>query len=128
MGPLLGSAKADAETLLIDILTEEDARNGERFDDVIAWRSGWLDIGFTRVTQVKIHQVPFSAIVPEQIDGLHAAGLCISTTQARAAAGKSMENYFATGHAAGIAAALSSKTKKMPRELDVKRIHEILKD
>ena len=51
------------------ILTEEDAINGKRFDDVIAWRSGWLDIGFTRVNQMKIHQVPFRALVPEQIDG-----------------------------------------------------------
>jgi hypothetical protein len=39
-----------------------------------------------------------------------------------------MGNCFATGHAAGIAAALSSKMKKMPRELDVKRIQEILRN
>jgi hypothetical protein len=33
----------------------------------------------------------------------------------------------ATGHAAGVAAALSSKTKKQPRELDVRKIQEILR-
>jgi len=87
----------------------------------------WLDIGFTRVNQMKIHQVPFRALVPEQIDGLLAAGRCISASHAGAAAGKSMGNCFATGHAAGVAAALSSKEKKMPRELDVKKIQEILK-
>jgi len=108
------------------ILTEEDAMNGKRFDDVIAWRSGWLDIGFTRVTQMKIHQVPFRAIIPEQIDGLLAAGRCISASHEGAAAGKSMGNCFATGHAAGVAAALSSKEKKTQRELDVKKIQEIL--
>jgi ribulose 1,5-bisphosphate synthetase/thiazole synthase len=36
-------------------LTEEDAMAGCRFNDVIAWRSGWLDVGFTRVSQMKIH-------------------------------------------------------------------------
>jgi ribulose 1,5-bisphosphate synthetase/thiazole synthase len=110
------------------VLTEEDAINGSRFDDVIAWRSGWLDIGFVKVSQMKIHQVPYRAIVPEKIDGLLAAGRCISASHAGAAAGKSMGNCFATGHAAGIAAALASKTKKAPRELDVKKIQEILRN
>ena len=108
------------------ILTEEDAINGRQFSDVIAWRSGWLDIGFTRVNQMKIHQVPYRALVPEQIDGLLAAGRCISASHAGAAAGKSMGNCFATGHAAGVAAALSSKEKKTPGALDVKKIQEIL--
>ncbi len=110
------------------ILTEEDAMNGSRFDDVVAWRSGWLDIGFVKVSQMKIHQVPYRALVPEKIDGLLAAGRCISASHAGAAAGKSMGNCFATGHAAGIAAALSSKMKKAPRELDVRKIQEILRN
>jgi ribulose 1,5-bisphosphate synthetase/thiazole synthase len=108
------------------ILTEEDAINGSRFDDVIAWRSGWLDIGFVRAYVMKVHQVPYRSIVPEQIDSLLAAGRCISASHAGAAAGKSMGNCFATGHAAGIAAALSAKMKKMPRELDVRKIQELL--
>jgi len=109
------------------IITEEDAIKGSKFEDVIAWRSGWLDIGFTKLSLMKIHQVPYRAIVPEQIDGLLAAGRCISASHEGAAAGKSMGNCFATGHAAGIAAAVSSKTKKQPRELDVKKIQELLR-
>jgi len=108
------------------VLTEEDANAGRKFEDVIAWRSGWLDVGFTKVTQMKIHQVPYRALVPEQIDGLLAAGRCISASHEGTAAGKSMGNCFATGHAAGIAGALSSKTRKTPRNLDVKKIQEIL--
>ena len=109
------------------IITDEDAANGSKFEDVIAWRSGWLDIGFTKLSLMKVHQVPYRAIVPEKIDGLLAAGRCISASHEGAAAGKSMGNCFATGHAAGIAAALSSKTKKQPRELDVRKIQEILR-
>src|SRR5665648_483 len=109
------------------IITEEDAMNGSKFDDVVAWRSGWLDIGFTKLSQMKIHQVPYRAIVPLQIDGLLVAGRCISASHEGAAAGKSMGNCFATGNAAGIAAALSLSANIQPRELDVKRIQEILR-
>lgn len=110
------------------VLTEEDAVNGSRFDDVIAWRSGWLDIGYVKISQMKIHQVPYRALLPERINGLLAAGRCISASHAAASAGKSMGNCFATGHAAGVAAALASKMKITPRELDVKKIQEILRN
>jgi hypothetical protein len=110
------------------ILTEDDAIKGNRFDDVIAWRSGWLDIGYVKISQMKIHQVPYRALVPEKIDGLLAAGRCISATHVALSAGKSMGNCFATGHAAGVAAALSFKLRKIPRELDVKKIQEVLKN
>lgn len=110
------------------ILSEEDSLNGSRFDDVIAWRSGWLDIGFTRVTQMKIHQVPYRCLIPENIEGLLAAGRCISASHEGAAAGKSMGNCIATGHAAGIAAALASSEKKTPGELSVLKIQEALRN
>jgi ribulose 1,5-bisphosphate synthetase/thiazole synthase len=110
------------------IITEEDAIKGSRFEDVIAWRSGWLDIGFVKVSQMKVHQVPYRSLVPDQIDFLLAAGRCISASHAGAAAGKSMGNCFATGHAAGVAAALAIKLKKTPRELDVKLIQEVLRN
>jgi ribulose 1,5-bisphosphate synthetase/thiazole synthase len=110
------------------VLTEEDAINGKRFDDTIAWRSGLLDIGFTKLSPMKVHQVPYRALVPEELDGLLAAGRCISASHEGAAAGKSMGNCFATGHAAGVAASLASKTNRQPRDLDVKKIQEILKN
>ena len=110
------------------IITEEDAINGSRFEDVIAWRSGPIDLAWEKISQMKIHQVPFRAIVPEQIDFLLAAGRCISTSHVATSAGKAMGNCFATGHAAGIAAALSSKLRIAPRELNVKEIQDILKN
>ena len=109
------------------VLTEEDAKVGRRFDDVIAWRSGWLDIGFVRFEAMKIHQVPYRAIVPEKVDGLLVAGRCISTTHAAASAGKSMGNCLATGHAAGLAAVLSIRSGCQPRELSVPRLQEALR-
>ena len=108
------------------ILSEEDAAKGARFEDAIAWRSGWLDIGFTRVTQMKIHQVPYRSIIPDKVEGLLAAGRCISATHEGASAGKSMGNCFAIGHAAGVAASLASKERKMPGDIKVEKIQKIL--
>jgi hypothetical protein len=107
------------------VVTEDDARNGRTFEDAIAWRSGLLDQGGqigTEVTRMKIHDVPYRAIVPEKLDGLLMAGRCISATHLGAAAGKSMGNCMATGHAAGLAAALSAGKGIQPRELKVSEL------
>jgi ribulose 1,5-bisphosphate synthetase/thiazole synthase len=109
------------------ILTEEDALRGQKFDDVIAWRSGFLDIGFVRLSQMKIHDVPYRAILPERIDGLLMAGRCISATHVAASAGKSMGNCVATGHAAGLAAALSVQKGCFPRDLKVDILQKALR-
>ena len=109
------------------VLTEQDAKAGRKFDDGIAWRSGFLDIGFVRYERMNIHDVPYRAIVPEKIDGLLMAGRCISATHVAAAAGKSMGNCVATGHAAGLAAAMAAAEKAQPREIDVKRLREALR-
>ena len=68
---------------------------------------------------MKIHDVPYRAILPEKVDGLLVAGRCISATHVAASAGKSMGNCLATGHAAGLAAALSVRRGCLPRDLPV---------
>jgi hypothetical protein len=109
------------------ILTEDDALEGREFDDVVAWRSGFLDIGFVRLSKMKIHDVPYRAILPEKVDGLLVAGRCISATHVAASAGKSMGNCVATGHAAGLAAALSVRKKCMPRDLPIDLLQDALR-
>ncbi len=109
------------------VLTEADALTGRKFDDVIAWQSGFLDIGFVRLSKMKIHDVPYRAILPEKLDGLLMAGRCISATHVAASAGKSMGNCVATGHAAGLAAAMSAKKGCLPRELKVSQLQDALR-
>lgn len=109
------------------VLTEADAKSGRRFDDAIAWRSGMLDIGFVRLDKMKIHDVPYRALLPEKIDGLLVAGRCISATHVAASAGKSMGNCMATGHAAGLAAALAAKRSCMPRFLKIAELQDALR-
>ena len=65
------------------ILTEADALQGHKFDDVVAWRSGFLDIGFVRLSRMKIHDVPYRSLLPVKIDGLLTAGRCISALTMR---------------------------------------------
>jgi len=110
------------------VLTEEDALTGAKFDDVVAWRSGYLDIGFVRLDKMKIHQVPYRALVPERVDGLLTAGRSISASHPAASAGKSMGNCVATGHAAGIAAALAVQQSIQPRDVSVATIQQRLRE
>jgi len=109
------------------VLTEDDAKTGRKFDDAIAWRSGFLDIGFVRFERMKIHDVPYRSVLPEKLDGVLMAGRCISATHVAAAAGKSMGNCMATGHATGVAAALSAKKGILPREIKVRELQDALR-
>lgn len=109
------------------VLTEEDAKSGRTFDDVVAWRSGFLDIGFVRYEEMRIHDVPYRALLPVKVDGLLVAGRCISATHVAVSAGKSMGNCVATGHAAGLAAAMAAARGRLPREVDVGELQDALR-
>jgi hypothetical protein len=113
------------------VITEEDAVRGRTFEDTIGWRSGYLDLGgqMGREEEVMmVHDVPYRSILPEKLDGMLMAGRCISTTHVATAAGKSMGNCMATGHAAGLAAAMSVTKRVVPRELDVAELQDALRD
>jgi ribulose 1,5-bisphosphate synthetase/thiazole synthase len=125
-GPQIG-VRESRRVLGEYVLTEENAMEGSRFDDVVAWRSGNLDIGHVRLARMKIHDVPYRSLLPVSVDGLLVAGRCISTTHVAASAGKSMGNCFATGHAAGIAGAMSAAKGIQPREIQVKKIQDALR-
>ncbi len=112
------------------LLTEDDAMAGRTFEDTIAWRSGFLDPGGqkgAKFVKMKIHDVPFRVILPEKLDGLLMAGRCLSATHVAAAAGKSMGNCMATGHAAGVAAALCTRAEILPRQLKMAELQAALR-
>lgn len=109
------------------VLSEEDAMTGRRFEDAVCWRSGWLDIGWVRWEPMKVHDVPYRALVPESLDGLLVAGRCISATHVGASSGKSMGNCMASGHAAGLAAAMCARRGCVPAELEVPALQAALR-
>ncbi|MHC4529262.1 MAG: FAD-dependent oxidoreductase, partial [Planctomycetota bacterium] len=69
----------------------------------------------------------YRALLPEKVDGLIAAGRCMSTTHIAHSAGKSMGNCVATGHAAGLAAALSVKDHCLVREVNINKLQDALR-
>jgi succinate dehydrogenase/fumarate reductase flavoprotein subunit len=77
---------------------------------------------------MKIHDVPYRALLPEKIEGLLTAGRCISATHVAASAGKSMGNCVATGHAAGLAAAMCARDACLPRELCINDLQAALRN
>lgn len=112
------------------VVTEEDATAGRMFQDAVAWRSGFLDPGGqkgAKFGKMKIHDVPYRAILPEKLEGLLVGGRCISATHMGAAAGKSTGNCMATGHAAGLAAAMAARKGCLPRELKVAELQDALR-
>jgi hypothetical protein len=125
-GPQLG-VRETRRVKGVYVLTEEDALGGRKFEDVVAWRSGYIDIGFTRLSKMKIHDVPYRALLPVKVDGLLTAGRCISTTHVAASAGKSMGNCMATGHAAGLAAAIAVRKRTVPREVKISELQDALR-
>ena len=114
------------------VLTEDDARAGRAFEDAIAWRSGYVDLGGEKGeakygSKMMIHDVPYRSLLPEKLEGLLAAGRCLSATHVAAGAGKSMGNCLATGHAAGVACALAAGKGILPRELKVGELQNALR-
>jgi ribulose 1,5-bisphosphate synthetase/thiazole synthase len=112
------------------ILSEDDAMSGRSFEDAIAWRAGFLDQGGEkdgRFVKMKVHDVPYRSLLPEKLDGLLVAGRCISASHTAAAAGKSMGNCMALGHAAGVAAAMASKAGILPRDVKVRELQARLR-
>jgi glycine/D-amino acid oxidase-like deaminating enzyme len=112
------------------VISEQDTRTGQKFDDAIAWRAGWMDPGGEiggAGGEMKTYHVPYRALVPEKVDGLLVAGRCISTSHVAAAAAKSMGNCVATGHAAGLAAAAAASRRIEPRAVSVPELQAKLR-
>ncbi|NIM04770.1 MAG: FAD-dependent oxidoreductase, partial [Armatimonadetes bacterium] len=66
-------------------------------------------------------------LVPQEIEGLLVAGRPISATHEAHASTRIQPICYATGQAAGTAAALSLRYKVMPRELNVGELQETLR-
>jgi len=74
------------------------------------------------------HDIPYRALIPQKIKNLLVAGRCISCDHDAHASLRGAATCMATGHAAGTAAALASKNSIDVREVDIKKLHELLKE
>ena len=99
------------------VLRREDIN--QPFDDVIAVTGHWTKYDCT-------YQIPYRSLLPQRSTNLLAAGRCISVDHRTHHATKEIPACFATGEAAGIAAALSLSRKTALAELDVAELQRAL--
>ncbi|MGQ9605957.1 MAG: FAD-dependent oxidoreductase [Thermogutta sp.] len=98
-----------------------DFRAGRRFDDVVA-------VGGSTNGQHGEWQVPYGALVPKEVNNVLAAGRCISAEMQMADLVRLIPNCFATGHAAGVAAAVAVQDRCPVRAVEVPKVQKILRE
>jgi hypothetical protein len=113
-------------------LTANDILQARKFPDVIARSAYPVDIhnpagiGTTlkRLPPGEAYDIPLRCLLPQRVEGLIVAGRCISGTHEAHSSYRVMPVAMATGHAAGVCAALATRDGKTPRAIkasDVQR-------
>ena len=106
------------------------------FDDSIAMGSFLLDLhpasgtraGIeTRPVVANCFQIPYRILVPKAVDGLLAAGRCVSGSRDALSSIRAMPQAFAMGQAAGSAAALAIERGEEVRAVDVSALQDMLR-
>ena len=107
------------------VLTGEDVLSGRKFDDGIALSSYPIDVHNPAGTGTRAsgtlpsgeyYSIPYRCLVPKEMDGLLVAGRPISATHEAHASARIQVVCFATGQAAGVAAALALQRNIQPRD------------
>jgi ribulose 1,5-bisphosphate synthetase/thiazole synthase len=104
----------------VKTLSREDVKNGARYPDVVAVG------GFTEPKGDEWH-IPYGTLVPKKVDNLLTAGRSISSALKTADNIRLIPVCFATGHAAGVAAAVAAKDGCPPRAVDVSKVQRVLR-
>ncbi len=105
----------------LQTVTLDDLKAGTRFPDVVG-------VGGASGGGHGEWQIPYGALVPLKVDGVLAAGRCISAEMRMADLVRLIPNCFVTGHAAGAAAAVCVAGSCTPRQAEVAKVQKILKE
>lgn len=119
------------------VLTEQEITANKKFDDAIATGCWYLDQHPNKVTlgsanavpkvQPAPYDIPYRSLVAQKVSNLLVAGRCHSATQLAASSTRVTVTAMAMGEAAGVAAALALKLKKLPAELSGVEVRKKLK-
>jgi hypothetical protein len=115
-------------------LTADDILQARKFEDVIARCAYPIDIhnpeGKGTVLKFlppgEAYDIPLRCLLPREVDNLLVAGRCISGTHEAHSSYRIMAVSMATGQAAGVCAALSSRGRKSPKDVDAKDVQREL--
>ena len=119
------------------MVTDHDVETGGRYPDAVVHRA-WFLIDIHNPSgggQAEGHSqpaipydIPYGALLPRGVEGLLTCGRCISGTHRAHASYRVMFVCFATGQAAGIAAALSAQKGLTPRQLGPAEVRRCLRE
>lgn len=106
-------------------ITVDDLLGARKFDDVIARGAYPVDIhsptgkGTTlkRLPPGEAYDLPLRSLLPQGVEQLLVAGRCISGTHEAMSSYRVSPIAMATGHAAGVCAALAAQRGKPPRQV-----------
>jgi ribulose 1,5-bisphosphate synthetase/thiazole synthase len=101
-------------------LTAADAKAGKKFTDVVG-------VGGSQGANQGGWPIPYGALVPQKLDGLIAAGRCISCDDKWIEDMRLIAACLITGHAAGAAAAVSVQSQCQPRAVEVAKVQDLLR-
>ena len=121
------------------VLTVDELRAGQTFDDAIARGVYYLDghnpdddkrtyILPEEQRTVPPYQIPFSCLVPKGAKNLLATGRCLSADQLALSSARVMTTCSMTGQAAGIAAALCASRKCALSDLNAADVVAIVRE
>ena len=106
-------------------LTANDVLDARKFPDAVARGAYPVDIHnptgtgtiLKRLPPGEAYDIPLRCLLPQSTEGLIVAGRCISGTHEAHSSYRVMPIVMATGHAAGVAAALSARSARSPRDV-----------
>jgi len=108
------------------IVTDTDLRESRHFDDSVARLGAYL-LGYKLYDPNGLdYDVPYRCMVPREIDGLLLAGRCVGSDYLANNTLRLIVPCFATGQAAGIAAALAARQGVAPRNVPVRDLQDRL--
>ena len=100
-------------------LTTQEMKAGAKFKDVIGYSGTFAN--------APEFQIPYGCLVPAKLENLLAAGRCVSAEFPVADTLRLIPVCWVTGQAAGVAAALSLKDKCKPRQVNVTKLQNLLR-
>ncbi|MHA1552983.1 MAG: FAD-dependent oxidoreductase [Alphaproteobacteria bacterium] len=123
------------------VLNYDDLHTGRHFPDGIALggfpidlhpetgSGGGTDTGLAReLTTASVYEVPYRSLVPQGVEQLLVAGRCLSADREAMAAARIMPICCIMGQAAGVAGATAVADEVSPRDVDVAKVQEILRE
>lgn len=115
-------------------LSDQDVTTAKKFEDVVAQTNYEIDIhnpdggASTDERKIDSYDIPYRCMVPQGVKGLLVSGRCISASHTAMASLRVMPTCFALGQAAGIAAAIAADSGAELAEVDIKLLHQYMKE